>query len=625
MRSSFASLLVLVPLACLPLLCGNLHAWIIEGGTRLDASPYVEIYSLVFGLACLWIGWRGGLRAVGPQSAPASRLAGVPGAASTIWAMPSARASAIPAMVWQFAAQNVWLLSGLALLLLFASLGAVLFVITPASPAASPSLGLGAGLAALLACSWLGLLVFQSDSLDRRSLFLADRGIQPWKVWCTRQLIPLAIVACAWLIALFAMRTSGQLAMYGLGFVFVSYLCSQWIGQMIDSPIVSAIVAPLLSLGSIAYLGYAQLQLFAPMWTLGLSGLIALGATCMMTRSWMDRHKGWRFWLFHAACIVLAALIPASSFLVFAASYPRLTRDLRAELQAIAGTVRQDSRPPLRMGLPDSGQPSEDRDEEDEQTAAQSPATQPAGSPDETLSWEARQALRLQSIQDQSAAQPQALPDNGVLRSLLAETLLLRMHCEQDSTPERLANYRRCISLTTEFVRRHRASWRLFDQDQADLLEIWLWEELQQPQAAEWMGAEVYAEAREMLRAKASRDQARRRAIALSWKNAAPNELGGYSLEHSATPKELFIAKRKADLISGLLLRLLKATPEQSKSLRSEIGMLINERPQLSGDQIVYMSTADGARDILYAEIESLYALATHWNGHWERAAAQPE
>jgi hypothetical protein len=62
---------------------------------------------------------------------------------------------------------------------------------------------------------------------------------------------------------------------------------------------------------------------------------------------------------------------------------------------------------------------------------------------------------------------------------LLGEARLARMALEQDADSEpQLVRYRETIDLIDAMVRRLRLSWRLLEQDGADLIEIWLVREL---------------------------------------------------------------------------------------------------------------------------------------------------
>ena len=165
-----------------------------------------------------------------------------------------------------------------------------------------------------LSWSWLGLLVFQGDTAEGRSLFLATRGVSPWQVWLTRQLIPCSIVTSSLVLRYFGLWQADlpvgiNVSAAGTLAVLVFFLASQWFGQCVRSVIVGAIHSPLVGIGAVAWLAIASTQLPAPPWSLFTAGTIPLVATRLMTRHWMDQRRGRGHWLSHAGLLCFLSLI----------------------------------------------------------------------------------------------------------------------------------------------------------------------------------------------------------------------------------------------------------------------------------------------------------------------------
>jgi len=135
------------------------------------------------------------------------------------------------------------------------------------------------GLGIFLSCCWLGLLVFQSDAQDRRIQFFADRGIPAWKVWLTRQMVPMSLLICGATVLVFLLPGSISGGWLMLAAAFAIFLSSQWFSQMVRSPIVGVVIAPMIGAAVVFSAGFAAVELFAAPWTLALSGGIALLAT----------------------------------------------------------------------------------------------------------------------------------------------------------------------------------------------------------------------------------------------------------------------------------------------------------------------------------------------------------
>ena len=604
MRSAPFSLLVLLPVATTPLLAANLIEWLAEATTvRLaaDASQWRLGLCLLVAIAiALWDGWRSGHRSLTAQ-APGKRW--WPGTRPADEQEPApalpVRDSPGAMLVWQFAVQNRRILTGLILLLLVASCG-----LRWIPQNLNGAVGALTVTTILLAWSWLGLLVFQGDSVERRILFLADRGISPWQVWATRQLIPSSIVACSLVMVAAAIHwgpfpvttsfsTLTAMAVLGL------FLTTQWFGQCISSPIVGAILAPLVGGAAVAYFSFVATTLPAPRWVLLSAGIVPLFATRVMTRHWMDGRTGWGYRSVHASMLGLFLFIPTTPFLMFAATYPVAPQELTNQLATIA---RENT-----------------STDHDAVVFTRSNPRSTGATPHNS------RAERLEAIEQRLRANPHAVPDPWSLQFVIADLEVARLAKPAAPGADFEARYTASLRLLLRLRERLRNSRRLLDQDHADAVETWLLAETEHPAAREEMGEGLH---RQVVTALADRDQrfrARRRAIALSWLSAEGNSLGGYEMQSDIGPiktvKDRFIRRRNADLISTLLLQRLTAVQAERHRLDSRLLELFHAGPRA---REVVQSMTDASAEmpgLLLSQLFQQRVPGLYWQGTWEQTA----
>lgn len=176
---------------------------------------------------------------------------------------------------------------------------------------AVPVLALG-----LLAFSWLGVMVFKQDGSVERIRFLADRGISPSVAYAARQALPLAVVATSlflygsWLWARefrYGETTQMPSLLAMTLFSLVIFGVSQWISQLIRTLILSIILAPLLSILSVAWLIFGYTMIGFPIWGIALVSLFPFVATALLMRRYMDAtDRPLSIWL---ASVVIATMI----------------------------------------------------------------------------------------------------------------------------------------------------------------------------------------------------------------------------------------------------------------------------------------------------------------------------
>ena len=314
-RSTFVGLLVLVGVATLYTVATNL----LSGSKPSDA---LVVLSLVGGSGiALTLGWYAALRTLSPMPPPKVATVSLPVASafdrsiSDRWGIQSPSS----ALIWQFGSQNRTMLFGLTILF-FIALVTTMIGIGFESNYGNQYLDRLAILpmvampAVVISVCWLGVISFQGDNIGNRIRFLSDRGISPRSVWLTRHAIligmlgaSVVVVGCFVFICNFLLPNRPSSWQF-LFLICIAWTCSawtiysfcQWISQVLPSPVIAAIVAPVIGCMPFAYGAFAFNTLETPIWILVIVTLIPWMATFRMTRFWMDGRMGKRFWLEHA-------------------------------------------------------------------------------------------------------------------------------------------------------------------------------------------------------------------------------------------------------------------------------------------------------------------------------------
>ena len=603
MRSATFSLLTLVPVSLLPFLAANLIAWMAEV-TDTWLPPNGENWLsggclLLATLVALRVGWKTGQRALSPRSADAqwwirdTRLA-----RPTHSAMRKSPAAPAVALVWQFARQHRKLLIGMTCILIVSGFTLGCAELVPRGFVAT------AIFATVLSWSWLGLLVFQGDTAEDRCLFLATRGVSPWQVWSTRQLIPCSIVTGSLVLFYFGLRQADlpintNVSTLGTLAVLVFFLASQWFGQCVRSAIVGAILAPLVGFGAVAYLASASSELPAPTWMILIAGSIPLLATRLMTRRWMDNQRSWRYWFLHSGLLMLFLLTPTIPFLLFVANYPRAPKPLMIQLEEIA----YDNADSERKALVLTRNRSQSKDRQ----------------------LVASRSERLAAIRERLRSNQNAVPDLWSLKFVIADLEVRRLEHSVDASAETTSEYRDSLRLLLTLRDRLRNSHRLLDQDRADAVDVWLLAVAQTDDAVNHLGPQLRGK---LIRKVADRDhryRMRQRAIALSWRSAEDNNLGGYVLTTNplaaSTVQSRFTQLRNNDLLCALLLKKLTATPADRTHLNQRIRELMEAVPgSIPARKIISAPSADPST-LLLDELLHQSVPGRRWHGDWEQAA----
>jgi len=604
-RSTFVGLLALVGIAMAFTVVSNVFL----------APLTKDIYSTVAMILCIaaavWLGWGAAQRALAPITPSRLTLQAFAGSSYFDRAIVDRRRIQSPwsALVWQFAVQNRAMLIGLVSLVVLPIAISFLALETRYSPAdmirESTSLILGPSLMIMfVAISWIGVVTFQGDNVNQRIRFLSDRGISPKVVWMTRQILPLGLMV---LVVLFAMifavawtfmtqKTSfifdvGSFVLLATCFMWTIYSVTQWMSQIVRSPVITAILAPVVACLPFAYGSFLLEILETPIWVLAITTCLPMIATYRMTRYWMDARMGKRFWMEHCGWLAVAVLLPTLPFLVVFCTYPTMPSSERTKFFADVAKYRASFRPAVEISLLARQEPPSKITIGDEEAASLGFANnadtgESATATDEpvfaTMSlsgmigdYEAQskipygatiteeRELQFKHIELQLSRANSATPLNysPALVWLMGDAILVRMRMQDDGQNEVLLNrYRRSIRLVLQMTYGIRLNPTLNMQQAADRNEAWLVREIQASGTKEMMGAELRDAVVTQLRDKAGRQKARYRALAEDFvksqfksqsnaTKAVEHALGGFEITKEGNGTRLMVKRQIATVV----------------------------------------------------------------------------
>lgn len=628
-RSSLVALLAVVPLALLPGAVTSVLNQVVRKPSRLgwafeDPDPWMAAVALIaLSIPLLLVGWRRAIRYLAPDRVFERRFFRRRAADDTrdepsIWTRPTHAPAGM--LIWQFLGQNKPVLQGLAALLLVA----VGLLATERGPVLDSGRVVLAALLALLSASWLGVLAFQGDGVQDRIRFLAERGLTPGKLWWTRHVPPLSLLATALALTLMFLPADlrrSHLSPLGLlcvvAAVLFTYTVSQAVGQVFRSATIAAIAAPVVTWGLAAYGGSLTALLGVPCWLLAVCALLPWLATFVLMRRWMDGRVGRGFWGAHAGFLAVGLVLPLGPAGLVLVSQPTMPAQVRRQLEAESRTYGGVYTEPRELVL-----------------RFLDPAAVHAPPADRLV--EGRTAAeQLEDDLSLDSAPLRFVP--RVMVYLLGEARLARMSLEQDVAAEaNRERYRRTLTLTGRLVERFRLSWRLQDQDGADLIEIWLVNELGWAQAESWLGAEAYAGLVRSLSNDVARNAARRRAVVMSWAAyrrqslGAEGRIGGYDWRGAEAPLLFRVSpplrRRVADYLTWRMLeRLEQSQPADSVSQTRELADYWGVRDLYYGlgPGGEWMRADQPAKFAFPLEHFSRLTPGSQWHAGWERMAQE--
>ncbi len=347
-RSTLVGLIALVGITALVSLASPIISNVVMNQPpvfNLQRSPEaaVSISTMVgFTLVTFLLGWRYGIRSFSAASIP-KRVA-----ARSI-ASPTHRKGSIAdrkpvqplfsALVWQFSRQNQIAMMAIVVALVLAT--------TLWRSGVELLLMVGAILGHCAICG-LGVLTFQGDMIQNRIRFLADRGVSPHSVWLSRIFMPLSLLAAVILgyLALDWTIGNGDPRMLPQSFYVVTgalllFATTQWFSQQVRSPVLAATLSPLIGLLSLFYCSFVHSELSFPFYSLVVVAVVPLLMSYLMTQRWMDGRFGWRYWAPQGLAVFLMVVVPLLPYFYLLATVPVMPRADREYLASIAPIGRR--------------------------------------------------------------------------------------------------------------------------------------------------------------------------------------------------------------------------------------------------------------------------------------------
>ncbi len=530
-----------------------------------------------------------------------------------------------PALLWQYLKQNRWLLTSLVLAATLPFVAGAVFHIEDAA--------MGLGFVCVgLATTWLGVSTFASDAHKNRIRFLASLGVSPGKVWWTRQLTPVITVflGTAFISTLIAGTSSAPelRSIASANFldkiltIFLVFAVAQWIGQIIRSPIIAMVLAPIVSIGCLLA-GIAAIELFGvPFWTRWIMLLIPFIATWIGMSSWMDGRTGLRYWLLQATLFLIPIALACLPIVKTWFEYPPIDRRTSNEIKRLAKEYPYSNYPTTRIVFPRRI----DAVAEGEVDYSKVPDSVDDKPTEDKPIPSRREQIELvvsgfeQQLSKVTGPIEVAYGCNNFLQSWGA---VERMRIESSSDSERedtIGRYRRAIKLLMQMQMSLRKSARLLEQDIADRLEAWLLREAEREDAYRNLGRVLLNELGLVFRNADLRNQHRRWAVAVSReKNRIDSDrsrLGGMTTSIPVIQgkfNHMLAANHQADTVCKTLLDSLNAS--QARVRREELESLAN----LYGFKA---APTDNAPYIVLTSLSSAYP-GYLWFGDWETRANQ--
>lgn len=699
-QTPIKSLIALIPTAFVPLVLAHLFDYVIAkfSSTRNAGSDLLVVSSAALitaqVISCTfvcWWGWRNALIALGPATTTMDRSQAVSNEKTLTLGAPQPQ---VPALIWQVAKQNQWLLLvGLGLVTTAITIG--LFVLT-ATRNSSASAMVPAGLLILVAASTLGASTFQFDRVNRRQRFLSDRGISPKLIWLTRHIPAISILALPILTTFVLgsgilptpLRDSWNpewllgsvivIAGIGLGILTV-YSVSQWVGQVLSSPIISTIAAFVVSAAALTYL-FTMVEMGVPLWVIIPILVLPLVTTLALTKHWLDERYDWFYWSTHTITLLLFVILPllplglawyrtrqviASTRSLFQPilSSSDQSRSLTCrplDLTIIESTTFQQSLDPSEHSAGDS---DESARSDQSPISEQSPGLVEAGAegvvdrygsidsfPKE-LTF-AEQILRtLAGFESQVAISTVPISIRFDVLNLLQTDLALlrsRYQARQAKLEGRTTNetdgtektellelsdfYNRMIQFIAKIIPNARRNLDLKNQEMVDRLELILLNELQQAKETSLVSDIAWNQATQVLANQQFRDESRRYALAHSWRySMQPGGLQGLSNASLDPPRDtgnyvkLLEAQEQGSHIAVTLWQLLDTNSADTAELRSKLARL-TDNPEFYygiGPKGIYCRADDLREFIFETHITFRNAPGAQWHAAWEKQAAE--
>jgi hypothetical protein len=446
----------------------------------------------------------------------------------------------------------------------------------------------------------LGVLAFQSDGIEQRVRFYADRGVSPTVLWCTRHWIPVTMLLGVAVVRYLTLRLSRPQnpplilvdTMALLAVSLAAYIVGQWVSQFIKSPILSAIVLPAVLLTNLAYCIFAIVAMETPWWLLIPSFAIIAISTWWMMRPWMERRIDWKYYLQHGGFVLAALAIPLAPGLWKIWNLPSMPSEVRTKLEQLA------------MKSP---------------SAARLPATRllATGFPQNIL----RQAASPEYWLAQREPQESLKAYWAELANLQSDLMRIQDDPKVD-VKKSLDKYRAAVADIPNLVSGLRVTKRLRYCDIAERIERIALGQCMHSKAREWMGDEAYQSNAKLLADDQARDQSRRVALATAWWETKPPKhldgLDGYPPQnyygyrqlgmHQASIPTSIGMLRNQDLYVADLWRLLELSAGSNQATTHR---------QLIVSKNAWASSWIDTGSFIWMQFP-IYTPAETWRGDWE-------
>ncbi len=642
-KNTFASLIAVVPLALVPFsVRGGWYAlreqiW----GYRFIGPTGSTVTTMIVTIPAIaivgWLGYRAAWRSLAPAEpprtttpAPARWLEGWRSGASIPVPETPYRFS-LSSLVWQSVHHNRLILAGLVTMIGMGFVGLLVRSYSGIDQPEKVAVILFASASALGVC-WLGVFAFTGDGGVRRLQFLAERGVSPTKVLTGRHLVGLSILSSLLMLYTWCsyqlpdgendtsliLPSAAAVAIV----VWVLYSVSQWTSQLVPMLATSAILAPVLSFFAVYWLGFAAVELDAPLWLIVLTGSLPMIATWLMMRRFMDGSRRWPIWLTGAITVFLFGFLPVIPLAVDIARIPTMPAEVRASLLAEAKQLSRDRVVRLPVSLIDtrlSIDPEIEFDAAWEQLESQS----------------FHPIDRLLIPRSDSRSPTHLSIDQNVVNFALSiatyEKVRFLSSPSDESAVDSLAEW---ITTLTTLARGLRASRALEDQGSADKIEIWLTQTLASPPVRALRDREFYLSAVDLISDASARSAARRRSLLVSWyrwrqmRQGKTSAIGVYNfvpqIDPLSTTQYVWMNDRLTEAFMHSMLRLteLGSAGKPTEAVRRELhhwmigsSMDFSDGPYADRSQVSANGPAPFPNGLRY--------LASQWYAPWENDATR--
>ncbi|MEZ6091157.1 MAG: hypothetical protein R3C05_24665 [Pirellulaceae bacterium] len=440
---------------------------------------------------------------------------------------------------------------------------------------------------------WLGVMVFSGDGAPDRLRFLADRGVSPTRVWLSRHLFGLSLVAFFSLVVavtnviFFRLGASPDIPVISLATIFILalslYSISQWTAQTLQMLSVSSVASPVFSAAMIYWLIATTYGLAVPYWLGVCLIVLPMIATWVSMPQYMDGHRGWYRWSIACAALLLIIVLPIIPVALLRYSLPRLDKATEAAWTSEAVAILGRSGPAEHLRFLDTIYVDVDGNIIDDPFISIKPnldGNEDESETDEAMNMGGMATRKLKAnvfkkhvLADFEADDDDVVPvtiDDHDLKQAYGQAniakLAVKNNPEDADAVADLGEWIETWSIAAHRLRRHpslRASLN------ADIMEIWLTRTLQMRELKPYLTQPWAQAAIERLRDKDFRTTNRRRAVLAEWYRATqtdPTQTTQTTLSRRESQEQgqsefvqMLLSRRRDDAQAMALIELIEA------------------------------------------------------------------